>query len=291
MIQTTRQLKDKIHNLSGGNSQKAQALLRNYMMERFLERVSVSKYNDNFVLKGGMLVSSLIGINTRATMDIDTTIRSFPLQLKEAKEMIRDIISIDLDDNIKFSITNAADIMEEHEYSGLRFILQANIENMKQTIKIDISTGDVITPSAISYSYKLMFEERSISIFTYNVETLLAEKLETIVSRGVANTRMRDFYDVYEIFTQQADKVNMENLVLAFKATCQKRKTDIFIPDIQKIITNIAESADMAANWKNYQSQSFYVGAISWDDITVKLSEVITSINDISPHPFMCISL
>lgn len=281
MIQTTRQLKDKIHNLSGGNSRKAQALLRIYMMERFLERVSVSKYNDNFVLKGGMLVSSLIGINTRATMDIDTTIRSFPLKLKEAKEMVSDIISIDLGDNIKFSITNATDIMEEHEYSGLRFILQANFENIKQTIKIDISTGDVITPSAISYSYKLMFEERSISIFTYNVETLLAEKLETIVSRGVANTRMRDFYDVYEIFYQQSDKVNMENLGLAFKATCQKRKTDIFIPDIQEIITNITESADMAANWKNYQSQSFYVDAISWDDITVKLSEVIASINDI----------
>ena len=280
MIKTTRQLKDKIRNLSGGNSKKAQALLRTYMMERFLERVSVSKYNDNFVLKGGMLVSSLVGINTRATMDIDTTIRSFPLQLKEAKEMINEIISIELNDNINFSITNATDIMEEHEYSGLRFMLQANFENLKQAIKIDISTGDVITPSAISYSYKLMFEERSISIFTYNVETLIAEKLETIMSRGVANTRMRDFYDVYEIFTQQADEISMENLCLAFKATCKKRNTDIYIPDIQRIITEISENSDMSANWKNYQSQSFYVDALSWTDITVKLSEVIANLNE-----------
>lgn len=280
MIQTTRQLKDKIRNLSGGNSKKAQALLRTYMMERFLERVSVSKYNDNFVLKGGMLVSSLVGINMRATMDIDTTIRSFPLQLKEATEIINEIISIDLNDRIKFSITNSTDIMEEHEYSGLRFMLQANFENLKQAIKIDISTGDVITPSAVSYSYKLMFEERSISIFTYNIETLLAEKLETIMSRGVANTRMRDFYDVYEIFTQQADEINMEHLSLAFEATCKKRSTDVYISDIQRIITEISESSVMAENWRNYQTQSFYVDALSWDYVTAKLSEVVTSLNE-----------
>lgn len=194
--------------------------------------------------------------------------------------MINEIISIDLNDKIKFSITNATDIMEEHEYSGLRFMLQANFENLKQAIKIDISTGAVITPSAISYSYKLMFEERTISIFTYNIETLLAEKLETIMSRSSANTRMRDFYDVYEIFTQQANEINMENLGLAFKATCKKRNTDVFISDIQRIIAEISESSVMAANWKNYQTQSFYVDALSWVDITTKLSEIITTLNE-----------
>lgn len=211
-------------------------------MERSIERVSVSKYNSHFILKGGMLVSSLIGIDTRATMDIDTTIRAYPLNLNDATTMIDEIKDIDLDDNIRFTISSAADIMEEHEYSGIRFVLEGWFDNLKQSIKIDISTGDAITPSAVSYSYNLMFEERAISLYTYNIETLLAEKLETIMSRSIANTRMRDFYDVHMIFNQHKSEIKKENLIMAFKATCKKRSTESYIKDIKEILSEIKEN-------------------------------------------------
>lgn len=279
MIKTTRQLKDKIRNLSGGNSKKAQALLRNYIMERFLERVSVSEYNNRFVLKGGMLVSSLVGIDTRATMDIDSTIRSYPLNLQDATKMINDIIAIQLPDNVNFQITGATDIMEEHEYSGLRFMLNATFENLKQVIKIDISTGDVITPAAIVYSYKLMFEERSISIYTYNIETLLAEKLETVMARGVTNTRMRDFYDIYEIFTQHRGEINREHLNEAFSATCRKRDTMRFFPEIAEILNRLRNNEEMILNWNRYKTDSFYVDDLSWDDVMERVSEMFSLIS------------
>lgn len=180
MIQSSVQLKDKIRNLSKGNSWKAQTLIRNYMMERFLERCSISPYQDKFILKGGMLVASMIGLNMRATMDIDATIRNYPLTLQRAQEMIEEIARIKLPDQVEFSLKSAREIMEEHEYPGLRFMLDAHMDKLRQSVKIDISTGDIITPAAISYQYPLMFEKRSISILSYNLESVLAEKLETI---------------------------------------------------------------------------------------------------------------
>lgn len=193
MIKTARQLKDKIRNLSGSNSQKAQSLIRNYIMEEFLKRLSKSRYKNNFILKGGMLVSSIAGINSRATMDIDTTVKAIDLSEDEAYEIIADICNVDIEDNISFRIVSISDIMEEHDYPGIRFMLEATLENLVQPVKIDISTGDVITPGAIEYSYIPMFDNEPIDIMSYNIETLLAEKLETVISRGIENTRMRDF--------------------------------------------------------------------------------------------------
>ena len=197
MIKTSRQLKDKIKNLTHGDSLKSQTLLRTYMMERFLERLATSQYNNHFVLKGGMLVSSMVGIHQRATMDIDATVVALPLTLEDATRTIQEIVNIDLQDGVVFSITNAESIMEEHDYPGLRFTLIGTLDGLRQKVKIDISTGDAITPQAIEYRYPLMFEDRSLQIMSYNLETLLAEKLETIMYRGTSNTRMRDFYDIY----------------------------------------------------------------------------------------------
>ena len=164
MIKTTRQLKDKINNMSGGSSEKAQILFRNYMMERFLERVSLSEYKNNFILKGGMLVASLVGLDMRATMDIDTTVTSLNLTVDDANKIITDIISVPVDDNVSFEIVSAETIMDEFDYPGVRIRINAYFENSKQPIKIDISTGDVITPSAVEYDYPLMFEDRTISV-------------------------------------------------------------------------------------------------------------------------------
>ena len=194
MIHTAKQLKDKVKNMSGGNSEVAQALIRTYFMERFLERVSVSEYRNNFILKGGMLVASIVGVDMRATMDIDTTVKALPLNEKDARAIIERIGELQLEDGVNFRITSVKEIMEEFDYPGIRMMIEANLERMRQPFKIDISTDDAITPGAVEYKYKLMFEDRSISVLSYNLETLLAEKMQTILARGLANTRMRDFF-------------------------------------------------------------------------------------------------
>lgn len=267
MIKTPRQLKDKIKNMSGGNSMRAQTLIRNYIMERFLERIALSEYKDKFVLKGGMLVASIVGLETRATMDIDTTVRSLNLTLEDATKAVEDISKIEIDDGVSFAITKATDIMEEHEYPGLRFMLEAKFDGMKQAIKIDISTGDAITPSAVMYSYKLMFEERAIPLYTYNIETLLAEKLETVMSRGAANTRMRDFYDIHVILEQERDNINTQHLHNAFIATARKRNTDNLISQIYETIDYIAHNELMERDWNNYRKSNFFVGELSWQEV------------------------
>ena len=176
MIQTATQLKAKVRNKSGGDNTKAQTLIRNSMMERFLERCALSKYRNHFILKGGMFVASYVGLDTRATVDIDTTIQALPMSLELVSEILKEITDIPLEDGVSFRITSAKEIMEEQEYPGFRFMMDGFLDRMRQPIKIDISTGDVITPAAIEYSYPLMFEERSISILAYNPETVLGEK-------------------------------------------------------------------------------------------------------------------
>lgn len=267
MISSVMQLKDKIRNMSDGNSNKTQTLLRNYMMERFLERISLSPYKDKFILKGGMLVSAVVGVNYRSTMDIDTTVNAITLNLDNATRIINEIISIDLSDGVSFVIKSSSDIMEEFDYSGLRFMLEASFDGIKQAIKIDISTGDVITPSAIMRDYKLMFEDRIITIKSYNIETLIAEKIETIMSRGSANTRMRDFYDVYQIWNLENQKLNKNYLTKAFYQTSLKRNTFDLFENVDKILDNVLNDQTMKRNWDNYSLSTYYVGDLSWDEV------------------------
>lgn len=219
MIKTSRQLKALVRNLTKGDSVQAQIIMRNYVMERFLERISLSKYRNNLILKGGMLVSAMVGLDTRATMDIDTTIKNMPLSIETAKEMIEEIIAIPIDDGMTFSIKSVGEIIDEAEYSGVRANLEATLETMRTPLKIDISTGDVITPKEISYTFKLMFEERTISILAYNLETVLAEKMETVIARGVANTRLRDYYDLCILQNEYTHMINIEQFKEAFLAT------------------------------------------------------------------------
>ena len=265
MIRTATQLKAKVRNLSGGNSDKALMLIRNYFMQRFLERISESKYRDHFILKGGMLVASLVGMNARSTMDIDTTVKAISITREDATKMVEEIIHTSIDDGTSFRITKIMDIMEEHDYPGLRFMLEARLDQLQQTIKIDISTGDVITPAAVSYSYPLMFEDRSISILTYNRESLLAEKMETIMARGTTNTRMRDFYDIHILINQQ--EIEYAVLKEAFLATSRKRKTDVQISEMTEILQQVEADDEMQKRWKNYRKDSLYVGELSWENV------------------------
>lgn len=276
MISSAMQLKAKIRNISGGDSAKAQTLIRNFAMERFLERIALSRYRNNFILKGGMLVSAIVGLDTRATMDIDTTVKSLDLSKENAVRIIEDIIAVEIPDGVHFAITKVTDIMEEHDYAGVRFMLMATMDNVRQAIKIDISTGDVITPAAVEYSYQLMFEDRAISLWTYNLETLLAEKLETIMARGTANTRMRDFYDIYAI--SQQETVNADVLRDAFLVTSSKRNTTDQIVDFKSILDAVESDDTMRNQWENFRQNSFFVGELSWEDVMQSVRQLATAV-------------
>ena len=267
IIKTSRQLKDKVSNLSGNDSKKAQTLIRKYMMERFLARISHSKYKNNFILKGGMLVSALVGVDSRATMDIDTTVRMLPLTKDNAIEVIAEIMKIDLDDDIFYEIKKVEDIMEEHDYSGVRFTISVTLEKLRDTIKIDISTGDEITPSAIEFSYPMMFDDERINIWSYNLETMLAEKLETVIARSTLNTRMRDFYDIHILWSEKANMINIETLRRAIINVARKRETLELFDTMDEILDDIVESDYLRNNWNNYRKGSYYVGDLEWSDV------------------------
>ena len=260
-------VKAKIKNKAGGSSDKSQIMLRIYLMERLLERVSLSRYRDNFVLKGGLLVSSLVGVDMRSTMDIDTTVKSLPLNKSAIQKILEEIMAIGLEDGVLFRITKVQDIMEGHEYEGVRFMIDCTMDKLKQTIKMDISTGDEITPKAITHELPLIIEDRTIELWAYNLETLLAEKLETIMVRAEANTRMRDFYDIHVLLEQDAVTIDRDTMKAAFYATCKKRGSIELIGTIDDVINKIADDETMRQLWNNYRKTNYYVGALEWEEV------------------------
>ncbi|MGI6094927.1 MAG: nucleotidyl transferase AbiEii/AbiGii toxin family protein [Lachnospiraceae bacterium] len=280
MIKTSRQLKALVRNLTKGDSIQAQIIMRNYVMERFLERISLSKYRNNFILKGGMLVSAMVGLDTRSTMDIDTTIKNLPLSIENAREMIEEIIEIPIDDGMTFSIKSVSEIMDEAEYSGVRVNLEATLETMRTPLKVDISTGDIITPKEVSYTFKLMFEERTISILAYNLETVLAEKMETVIARGIVNTRLRDYYDLYILQNEYTHSINMEQLKEAFLATSKKRNSVQLIADGNRILKEIENSEVMQRLWKSYQKKFSYAEDISWKMVMDSIEKLFPQISE-----------
>lgn len=280
MIKTSRQLKALVRNLTKGDSIQAQIIMRNYVMERFLERISLSKYRNNFILKGGMLVSAMVGLDTRSTMDIDTTIKNMPLSVENAREMIEEIIAIPIDDGMTFSIKSVGEIMDEAEYSGVRANLEAALETMRTPLKVDISTGDIITPREVLYTFKLMFEERTISILAYNLETVLAEKMETVIARGIANTRLRDYYDLYILQNEYTHAINMEQLKAAFLATSKKRNSVQLIADGNRILKEIENSEVMQGLWKSYQKKFSYAEDISWKMVMDSIEKLFTKVSE-----------
>ena len=266
MITTARQLKDLIRNLSKKKSADAQILMRNYMMERFLERISLSEYKDKFILKGGMLVAAMVGLDARATMDLDATIKGANVSLTDVETIISNIIATPIDDGVSFCIKRISEIMEEADYPGVRVSMETKFDGVTTPLKIDISTGDVITPREIRYRFNLMLEDRTIEVWAYNLETVLAEKLETVISRNVANTRMRDFYDIYILQKLYGEQLNKEILWNALVATARKRGTLDLIEsnDIREILNEIETSSVMENLWKTYQKNYSYAANVSW---------------------------
>ena len=269
MITTARQLKDLIRNMSKKKSADAQILMRNYMMERFLERISLSEYKNQFILKGGMLVAAMVGLDARATMDLDATIKGTNVSVEDVEMIISQIISIPLDDGVSFRIKRISEIMEEANYPGVRVSMETKFDGVITPLKIDISTGDIITPREIKYNFNLMLENRTIEVWAYNLETVLAEKLETVISRNVTNTRMRDFYDIYILQKLYGEQLSKDVLRDALVATAKKRETleQIETEDIDEVFDEIQSSSVMENLWKAYQRNYSYSADIPWHTI------------------------
>ena len=266
-MKNLRQLKDLIKNMAKENNINAQILLRNYMLERLLERISLSEFKDKFILKGGMLVAALVGVDMRATIDMDATIKLYPVTKESIEDAFNSILSVEIDDGIDMKIKNIKEIRAESEYQGFRASIDAMMENARIPIKVDITTGDEITPKEVIYTFDLMLENRSIDILAYNIETVIAEKLETIISRATANTRMRDFYDIYILVKLQGHNINNEILEEAIIATTKHRGSIDLLSDSKQILEEIFSSDVLSSHWTRYRKEYSYADDISWHEV------------------------
>jgi len=274
LISNPGQLKDWIKNMAKKNNLIANTVLQNYMMERFLERVSVSKYRDNFVLKGGFLIAAMVGIDMRSTMDMDTTIKGLPVNQAEIKRIVSEILAVQINDNVTFEIKSIKPIHEVDGYEDFRFGILATFFTMRVDLKLDITTGDVIIPQEVDYSFKLMFEDRSIQIKAYNLNTILAEKIESILTRNVANTRARDYYDVYILLTTRAGDIDKAELLRALTCKSEERGTLIHIEQHEKYLADIRKSRDLQSHWNVYRGKYPYAVDIEYSSIVDCLAGV-----------------
>ena len=277
MIKTAKQLKDLIRNLSKKKSADAQILMRNYMMELFLERISLSKYRDKFILKGGMLVAAMVGLDARSTMDLDATVKGINVNVNDVADLIAGIVSVPIDDGVTFQVNKVSEIMDEAEYLGIRVSMTTVFDGVVTPLKIDISTGDAITPREVRYSFKLMLEDRSIDIWAYNLETVLAEKLETIITRATTNTRMRDFYDIYILEQLHGNTLNAQILHDALLATARKRETEGHLAEAKEVFAEVEGSPVMQQLWTAYRKKFSYAADLEWN-IVMKAVRILHSL-------------
>ena len=267
-------LKGKIRNIANSKNLRSQEVLQMFFFERFLDRLSKSKYKFNFVIKGGLLISSMIGIDNRTTMDMDTTIKGVPLQEEVIRNIVSEIINIKVDDGIEFEITDISHIREEDEYENFRVHLIANFEKIKNDMKIDITTGDAITPKEIEYLYPCLFQEESLRILAYPLETILAEKYESVIKRNIATTRMRDFYDLYNLYNLKKDEIDFGILKQAIISTAKRRDSLSLMKQAKDIVEDIKEDTYLKELWKAYLADNLYVGNLDFLE-TVKRIETI----------------
>ena len=259
-------LKAKIRNIAKKKNIPAQVILQNYMFERLLVRLSASAYKEKFVLKGGMLVAAIVGLDNRATMDLDTTLKNLPLTPDAIRSALEQVCAISLDDGVVFEIGTISPIREDDIYGGYRVMLNARFDTLLTPMSIDVSTGDAITPHAVQYNFSEIFDdEKSYELWAYNIETVMAEKVETILRRGVFNTRPRDFYDAYILTTTQ--KFDKAVFAEALSATAKHRSTAEQITDVPGILHNIEESPELRAMWDKYRKQFAYAQDITYEQI------------------------
>ena len=278
-INNPRQLKDWIKNIAQKNKLTANTVLQNYIMERFLERVSTSKYRDNFILKGGFLIAAMVGIDMRSTVDMDTTIKGLPIGEDKIRNIITEIIKIPINDNVIFEIKSMKPIHKVGVYENFRVSIVASFFTIKVSMKLDITTGDIIIPREVDYSFKLMFENRNIRIKAYNLNTILAEKIESIFARNISNTRARDFYDVYILLSTRPYDIDKEELHKAIKEKAEERGTLIYIEKYEKYLKDIRENKDLLSIWTSYENKYPYAKDISFEDIISCIDNILSGIS------------
>lgn len=282
MIKNRDSLKAKVSNLSKKTNIPNKYLIQNFMFEALLKRISMSIYKDKFIIKGGLLLSSIFGVNLRSTMDLDTTIKGLPLDRETITKVINEIISIDIEDNIKLEIENIKDIREEELYSGFEVNLKTEFDGLKTNLMIDITTGDVITYKEVEFKYSTIFENETINIMTYNYETIIAEKFESIISRNIDNTRMKDYYDLYMFVNLKWNDINKDTLRKAIINTSKARETLDYIDNANKYIELISEDSRLKSLWNSYQNNYEYAKDIEFIDTinAIKgISEIIVPVS------------
>ena len=261
------QLKAYIKKKAAEKHISAQLVMQNYMLERLLERISLSPYKHNFIIKGGFLVSAIVGLDTRATMDLDTTIKGFTLTHEAILSIFKDVCEVQIDDDVQFEVLGVADIRETDDYPGIRVSLKANYPPISVPLTVDVTTGDMITPREIEYTFSMLFDDRTISVLAYNLETVLAEKLETVVSRATTNTRMRDFYDLHILSQLHGQSIVPADLRAALIATARKRGTEKYLADAPAAFDEVEADSNMEKLWRAYQKKFSYAADLSWHTV------------------------
>lgn len=267
--------KEKIKNIENEYNLTHYEVLQRFMFERILERISISKYKNNFILKGGLLLSAMFGIDNRTTKDMDTTITGIDVSKEKVMKILNEILSIDINDSVKFDLINITDIRQEDEYGGNKYHIVGKFGNLKVNLEIDISTGDKVTPRQLKFKYPLTFEDRSILINSYNMETILSEKIETVLRRGRFNSRMKDFYDIYYFLKYLKNDMDMNILKMAIKNTFDSRDSLSYYKDYKEIMNSIRYSELMIKQWKIYSNKYNYANNISFNDILDMLEKFL----------------
>ena len=253
-------------------------LYQRFMFERILERISVSKYNENFILKGGLLLSAMLGINSRSTRDMDISIKGIDVSQDKMLKILNEILSIDINDKVKFEVVNITDIRADDEYGGNKYHLVGKLENLKVALEIDISTGDEITPKELNFEYTSIFDNKKIYIGTYNIETILSEKVETILRRGKYNTRMKDYYDVYFFLMKLKKDINLEIFKQALNNTLRKREAFDYYNDYKQILNGLTNDERINNYWNTYKKKNKYAENIEFDELIKVLEKFLDNI-------------
>ena len=274
-----KELKEKSKEIERRYKLNHYELLQRFMFERILERISVSKYQENFILKGGLLLSALFGIDNRTTRDMDTTIKGLNISKERMINVLNEILSIDLKDSVKFELIDITDIREDDEYGGNKYHLIGKLENLKINLDIDISTGDTVIPKELEYSYPSLFEDKKILIYTYNAETIIAEKIETILRRGQYNSRMKDYYDIHMFLSEFKDTIDINILKLSIKNTFDKRESFDYLKDYEHILEGIFSYDRIVNLWNGYAKKNKYANDIKFEEIIRELKEFISSLD------------
>lgn len=279
MIKNATQLKAKIKNFAKEKNMDSRTVLQEYVLERFIDRISKSKYKNDFILKGGVLISSMVGVDLRSTLDIDTTIKGFEFTLDKLNEVLNEIIKTDIGDMFNFKILMNKKIMEETEYHGYRVTLEANFDTISQKFKIDISTGDIITPNEVKYNIKQMLSDDKIEILAYNIETILSEKIHSIIQKGEDNTRARDYYDIYILEKTKKEEINNNILKEAIINKFEERKNSNLVINIYPQILDLEKNIKLKELWNEYRNKFTYAKDIEFEDTIKSLKNIVSVLN------------